>query len=118
MEVVVRLGSSEDAHSKVFVNMVQEDPTIDEILKVVRQELSPWQVAVMERGIEGLQGPEGIGSVVGGVESMPLKASLFLSLQTDDGPKKLEGTKRTSDYKIDRNSSLWLMCSAKDFDKR
>ena len=112
MKLTIRLGSTENNISDVLVQLPSDDPPISEIIDELRNQLSPWYIAVMERGIEGLDGPDGVDSVPGGLESLPKKASIFLALETASGLIRLLPTKRISDYKIDANSRLFLMCSA------
>lgn len=111
MHLTVKLGNFDESNSSMLLDLPDTNPTVSEVINKIRQELSPWYVAVMERGIEGLEGEGGVESIAGGVESLPKKASLFLALQSNEGLKKLELNKRISDYHIEKHSVLWLMCS-------
>ena len=111
MEVTVKLNNSGDETSSITLDLTEADPLISEIISELRKQLSDWYVAVMERGIVGLDGPEGIDSVPGGLETLPKKASLFLAVQNENGIRRLEDFRHASDYQIDKDTVLILMCS-------
>ncbi len=117
MKITVQLGNSNEPTSSINLTISANDPTVGEVLVTLRQELSPWYLAVMERGIDGLQGDDGIDSVAGGIDSLPQKASLFLAQQSEDGLKKLDEHRHVSEYAITNGSVIWLMCSPRGLDK-
>jgi hypothetical protein len=118
VKLKIELRASSGPHSTVHLNLRSPDPLVSEVITELRQQEQPsaWWIAVMEKGIEGLQGDEGIDSVVGGIESLPPKATLFLAMQGDSGLEKLDSTKYLSFYKIKENATLWLMCSSLNLD--
>jgi hypothetical protein len=111
MKVVIHLGSS--AGSQITLDLPTADPSVDEILAEVRLGLNPWQLAVMERGINGLE--NGVDSLENSPQELPVMCTLFLCLppvSKNDSPVRLEGELRVSDYGLTDGCILQLMCSS------